>query len=632
MAITFRHDAAAVALPSNTANRKYGQNLVLQQQQQKYQSQQAGYDRLFDAYKQDRENAFQGLRDINQQAFQQNQARQQNDFLLGRDKAQFEMQQREAEAARQRAFMDDARKQSSGMIMADIQNGEYDPATARKLQQNLVAEAEALGNTGLDATQRAEALQKIRAERALLTANRLQKPPPPSPQDEFTQGIVTDPTTGMRYRKNSKGDWEPLPEPEGGQQPQRPQTAQEFYKENPDQMKKDVDAEQKRLEAKVKVGEITAEEASRDAAWKNVQEAYDWQQKALGIVGEPTLAPELPSQAAPPADQPMQSILEPPHVSTSETDASSVSANKPSWENAPQEQRDLAAVLIDGLNGRIDLDAYRSAYDEWTNRYGNPEERDMYDALAEKLEAENGGSATQESLALRAKGVIAAEGPLTPFSYEPPAATPPTAAMPDQGRPPSPPLNRAPSEPSMRLDVARSDGRAVYASPGGGTTLGEAPDPNAPNTRIDVARADGRATYVNPNGGTTLGAAPAQNAPSMIPEGSQNPWSEVAGNDTTKKSGAQANPAQPTPPNFGDMIAKATDDADRNFYGKMQEIYTGGSPEIQAAIGVMLNPDSTEKDATDAYKYLKENGIDPYALSATPKKPQRRMSNQGRGM
>lgn len=227
MAITLRHDAFGVVPPSNAATRKYGQNLVLQQQQQKYAGQQAGYDRLFDAYKQQNQNAFAFNQAADNRVFQANQQQAQNNFLMGRDKAQLDQQQQAAEAERQRAFLDDARKQQSGFIMEGIKNGEYDPATSRKLQQNLVAESEALGNGSLDATQRAEALQKILAERALLTANRMEQPPKPTPQQQFDQGIVVGPD-GAKYRANSKGDFEPLPV-----QPTQPASAAEALKANP---------------------------------------------------------------------------------------------------------------------------------------------------------------------------------------------------------------------------------------------------------------------------------------------------------------------------------------------------------------------------------------------------------------
>lgn len=227
MPITIRHDAAAVVPPSNASTRKYGQQLVMQQQQQKYAAQQAGYDRLFQLGRdqQDRQNQF--VRDVRQATIQERRDRAQNDFLTGRDKAQFDQQQQLREEQRQQAFMDEARKQQTGIIMSDIQNGEYDTITAKRLQQNIIAESEALGSKDYDATQRAEALKKIREERALLTTNRLQKPPPPTAQEQFDKSIVTGPD-GAQYRQNAKGDFEPLP-----QQPKRPSTSQEAFAADP---------------------------------------------------------------------------------------------------------------------------------------------------------------------------------------------------------------------------------------------------------------------------------------------------------------------------------------------------------------------------------------------------------------
>ena len=67
MGIVFRHDAAAVALPSTSGSRKYGQQLVLQQQQQKYNAQQAGYDRMFQLGRDQQQYGVQAARDMAQQ-------------------------------------------------------------------------------------------------------------------------------------------------------------------------------------------------------------------------------------------------------------------------------------------------------------------------------------------------------------------------------------------------------------------------------------------------------------------------------------------------------------------------------------------------------------------------------------
>lgn len=295
MPITFRHDAAAVVLPStNEAGTKYGQSLVLQQQQQKYNAQQAGYDRMFtlgrdqqqqmqEAMRQGQQNAANTIRDVNQNVFQQQ-----------RDKMLFEQQQQQQEAARQQAFMDDARKQSSSFIMESIKNGEYDPATARKLQQNLVAESEALGNPQLDATQRAEVLQKIRAERALLAANRMEAPPKPTAQDQFNQSIVTDPETGQRYRQNAKGDYEPIQ-----QQPTRPTSADEAFMADPKLRDKYMVEAKEMVTERDEFGKPKPlDPATRKKAAEMAKKLYEEDNN----LGTPTTAPALPGSATPSAD------------------------------------------------------------------------------------------------------------------------------------------------------------------------------------------------------------------------------------------------------------------------------------------------------------------------------------------
>lgn len=320
MAITLRHDAAAVVPPSNQTTRKYGQQLVLQQQQQKYAAQQAGYDRMFDAYKQQTQNQFQFGRDQFQNEMAFRKENRDNEFLLGRDKAQFDQQQQMQEAARQRAFMEDARKMSSGMIMDDIQNGNYDPATARQLQQNLVAESEALGNPQYDATQRAEALQKIRAARALLTANRLQKPPPPTPDEEIA---ALPEMNGTKYQKNKNGVWEPLQPSKQQQQQQelqqqeieqmRPKSFEDYYNhaDNKGQFKKDLDSTMAQLEGAWDPTSKEPKPTKQDALQK-MQEDYDFQQKALGRpqYGEPTVAGPADPGATPAVPGTERSILE----------------------------------------------------------------------------------------------------------------------------------------------------------------------------------------------------------------------------------------------------------------------------------------------------------------------------------
>jgi len=309
MGIVFRHDAAGVVPPSNSATRKYGQQLVLQQNQQKYAAQQAGYDRMLQLGRDAQQNQFQLGRDNAQQAFIQGRDKAQNDFMAQRQDAQ-----------RRQAFMDEARKLNSGMIMDDIKNGFYDPATARKLQQSLAAEADVLGSDQYDATQRAEALNKIREKRLLDSMNRLEPPPKPTPEEEMNAGVVT--RNGVDYQKNAKGVWEPLPLPQPTKEDQqkqkeaeqlRPKSVQEYYSANEEKFQKDLDATMKSMQAEqdlitdptVKKTPVTPE-----SAWERMQKDYDFRQKALGRPqhGDPAAAPGLSTTPTAPGQS--RSILD----------------------------------------------------------------------------------------------------------------------------------------------------------------------------------------------------------------------------------------------------------------------------------------------------------------------------------
>jgi len=304
MGITFRHDAAAVVPPSNNATRKYGQSLVLQQQQQKYAAQQAGYDRMFDAYKMENQQQFQDKRDTKQVINQQLRDWQQQDF-----------QKQQMEAARQQQFMDDARKLSSGMIMDDIKNGHYDPATAGKLRKNLVDEADALADKTLDATQRKKVLDAIRADRLLHTSNRMEKPPAPTDQDRIDSLPVMD---GVRYGKDKDGNpvpvmvqdektgaWKPYEKPSSSRSSgqkgakgdsgasQRPVTFEEYYGADEDKFQEALNAELQTMQDNfVPDPEGKKKMPTREDALNKMRDDYDFRQKALGKAqyGEPTPA------------------------------------------------------------------------------------------------------------------------------------------------------------------------------------------------------------------------------------------------------------------------------------------------------------------------------------------------------
>jgi len=212
MAIRVKHEAAGIPASGGAGSpqRKYGQDLVMQQRKYDLDTKQRMQDNQFDMAKTWQNNAFQAQRD--QQAAV-NDASRFNAGLAHREKLfgeERKFQMEDMENARQRAMMDEARKMETGFLMDAIENGEFDDITAREIQQSLMKEAEALANKGLDAAQRAEVLNQIKAERLRLTQKRRPKPPPPTAGDRFNQARHVD-DQGREWMEDPKGGWTMVP-------------------------------------------------------------------------------------------------------------------------------------------------------------------------------------------------------------------------------------------------------------------------------------------------------------------------------------------------------------------------------------------------------------------------------------
>ena len=83
-----------------------------------------------------------------------------------------------------------------------------------------------MGNPQLDATQRAEILDKIRAERATLSANRIQKATSANGSRTYDQSVVYQ--DGIAGQTDKNGMFVPLP-----QQTKRPTSAEDAFKSDP---------------------------------------------------------------------------------------------------------------------------------------------------------------------------------------------------------------------------------------------------------------------------------------------------------------------------------------------------------------------------------------------------------------
>lgn len=269
MGIRLRHDAAAVVPPSNSATRKYGQQLVLQERQQKYQGQQAGYDRLFDATKQANQNMFQWGRDLQQNAFQTQRDKDQNTFQGARDKAL--MEQREQE--QRRADFSAAR----GRIDAYAKDVLSDPDLPQELRQriqNLVSGKITVLGGGFDGPAQQEFLDQYNAQLAAILSEIPPKQPKPPPQPSFH----TD-ENGNQWVESGPGKWEQVP-----RQETKPTNMQEYYNANEDKFQKDLDAKMQSMQDEQDLITDPAKKVAvtPEAALEQMQKDWEFRQKALG--------------------------------------------------------------------------------------------------------------------------------------------------------------------------------------------------------------------------------------------------------------------------------------------------------------------------------------------------------------
>lgn len=214
MPITFRHDAAGIPVGKDKSSQKYGYELVGQQRKYDAEARARSEAAQFESQQQANTQAFQWQRDRAQDVNRAGMfnAELQNRNKMAEDERKF--QRDEAEARRKQEMMDRAQRQEHGFILQSIENGEYDQATSRALQQNILNESRAMTAPGLDATQRAAALQQVMDERAKLTALRREPPPKPAPQPV----MYTD-DQGRQWIQSGKDKWEqikPQAEPQQG--------------------------------------------------------------------------------------------------------------------------------------------------------------------------------------------------------------------------------------------------------------------------------------------------------------------------------------------------------------------------------------------------------------------------------
>jgi len=556
MAITFRHDAAGVVPPSNASTRKYGQSLVLQQQQQKYAAQQAGYDRMFDAYKMESQNIAQQQRDW-----------QQRDFVLNRDRDQNKLQQQQQRAAdfsAARARMDTYAKDS-------LNNPDLPPQLRQQIQNLVSGKMVAMGS-GFNETQQQQFLDQYNAELAKLLSEVPAPKPQPTASDRFNQRKHFDEESGQWFIENSKGDFVPVVDPRQQQQQEklqqqqlqqqeqeaekmRPKSMEEYYSDNEDKFQKDLDSTMSSMQKDYDL-DPTKPAPTRESALKKMQEDYDFRQQALGKpqYGEPTLA------------KPYGQAL---------GDAKRGAQNK---EKGAQSSYDNLADMNDKLRA---LENRANSFPK-----GSKEAKEAWSVYhTERDRIINGGAQPAPEM----RSILEQPGQQPPAQSSSPSA--PTPAAPTPTPPPTP-------QPTQDWNALAAGQGLVDMGPAG--TAPATPNPTGqPTPAAQKASQQGDASNY-----------PWLRQPGQLMQGNQAGASQPA----PKASSGKAS----TVPNFGELASARPKQEDQELIIKLEKVYDGQSPQVQSAIGAYLDPKSTDAQFIGAKRYLKENGIDVDKL-LTPK-------------
>jgi len=573
MAIRLNHEAAAAFVPPSASNRKYGQQLVLQQQKFANDQRQGMQDRMYDQQREYRRTAYQLQKDQTDRFVDNQRMQEQQKFAERMQKNSLDaQQQRDLQEAQRRSEMmakqqeeqrvAQLKAQERADVEDAIKSGAIDQITASEIKKSWALDTRIDLNPEYDEAQRAEAHRENQWNRSKLQENRSQVPSLADMGNKNLQYYVPSMRGYVNREEAAKlgpdvevqvyqdGKLMPGPSARG------PMSAQDYYRADGAMFKKDLASKMSELQGKVDAGEMTLEKGQdlRSLAWQQMQDDYNFAQQALGG--------SQPVQGGQAAQPPMQ-------------------GGQPAMPPAPAAQPPAM--------GMQDLEPTYNA-DGTTSVPGQPVGDPM---------------------------------------MRPPMVADPSAeaALPaTQGQPAAAPMR-----------VQHQDGRIFEQSPDGnwrevqpvasqpiqqadGTTLAPGQQAAAPVAlgQQDKLQRDLDALR-SLEAGQPTDALPIEQAGMQSPP--QNAWTEVVAPEQ-QAAQSEASPADAVfVPDFTKLSEGAKDDEDRFVLGKLQGIYDKQSPDVQAAIGAVVDPGADPKLAAQAYLYLKSKGIDISQL-AKPKKRQ----------
>jgi|LakMenE01Jun11ns_1017448.scaffolds.fasta_scaffold9959565_6 hypothetical protein len=602
MAIRIVSDAAAVVIPPNQSSRKYGQQLVLQQQKYANDQRQLQQENMYDRQRLFTQNAMQLQREqerrnqLGQQALADLNAKQ----VFGAQKAdaaQVAQKQKERQAAEKEAQQRAAqlKAQERADDFAGIKSGAFRGKTAAELEATYALETQIdlqAERGELDEAQRADAHRQNYAARSKLREARIAMPSMADRGNENLQYYVPSKrgfvnreevdTLNPDVEVQVYQDGKLMPTP-ASQQPQLPLSYEEYIDFEPDKADKSLDAKIAELRDRSLGGgkQYDTDEELENAAYAELKGKYERQRSRAASARQKPVAPAIPPQGGQPAMPPVQAPaqqpemgmqdLEPTYNEDKTTVASGqpvmppaeigqpVQAMPPAEANQPVAQGQPAAAPMRAYHqdGRI---FEQSPDGNW---------KEVKDVASQPIQQAD-GSMWQQS------PTDGAWRQVQPTQVAQPATQP---VM----------------QPARPLQPGEEEGGSTFA-------------PKAPVVMQQP-------TETLPVDQTGM-QPPAQNvwAEVAMPE-QQKPEEEMADVAASAKQ-----PVVPAAPDFKKLAGRMTDSTDRVVLGKLQSMYDNQTPDIQSAIGVVVDPEADPKMTAQAYLYLKSKGIDISQLAKTKKR------------
>lgn len=336
MAIRLNHEAAAAFVPPSASNRKYGQQLVLQQQKFANDQRQGMQDRMYDQQREYRRTAYQLQKDqtdrfVDNQRMQEQQKFAEKMQKTGLDaqekRAQQEMQMRAREQEMRR--LEQLKQQQQMDDFDGIASGEFDEQTSKEIKELWRKKNQIPIDDNLDEAMKSEALGKVEERLNGLRGARVKAP---SDEEKLNKNVWWVEPSGNYRRPDMQAFPDGPPEgwsiydgnrkdggSGGGARSQKsrqelPQLYEDYADMDNEKSIKELRAKKAELQDRALYGgkKYDTDQELEDAAYAELKGEYERQRGRISRGKQKTAAPAAPPQAGQPAAPPAQAPAAPP--------------------------------------------------------------------------------------------------------------------------------------------------------------------------------------------------------------------------------------------------------------------------------------------------------------------------------